>query len=86
MRLGLVLMSGSVRGDVALALRAERAGFASVFTIEFFNRHGFIPLAAVAVQTSRVRLGTGIANAFTRARRSCTRALRWTSTSSRAGA
>ena len=67
MRMGLVLTSGSVKGDIELALRAERAGFSSVFTIEFFNRHGFVPLAAMAVQTQRIRLGTGIANAFTRA-------------------
>ncbi|MBW2274803.1 MAG: LLM class flavin-dependent oxidoreductase [Deltaproteobacteria bacterium] len=66
MRHGLVLMSGSVRGDVDLAQRAEAAGFDSVFSIEFFNRHGFIPLAAIAQATSRIRIGTGIANAFTR--------------------
>ena len=66
MRPGLILMSGSVRGDVDLARRAERAGFDSVFTIEFFNRHGYVPLAAIAQATSRVRFGTGIANAFTR--------------------
>jgi probable F420-dependent oxidoreductase len=63
---GLVLTAGSVRGDVELALRAERAGFDSVFTIEFFNRNGFVPLAAIAHATRRVRIGTGIANAFTR--------------------
>jgi probable F420-dependent oxidoreductase len=66
MRSGLILVSGSVRGDVALAQRAERAGFDSVFTIEFFNRHGFVPLAAIAQTTTRIRIGTGIANAFTR--------------------
>jgi probable F420-dependent oxidoreductase len=67
MRIGLVLTSGSVRGDVALIQRAERAGFDAAFSIEFFNRHGFVPLAAAAPQTTRIRLGTGIANAFTRA-------------------
>lgn len=66
MRNGLILMSGSVRGDVALAVRAEAAGFDSVFTIEFFNRHGFVPLGAIAGATSRIRIGTGIANSFTR--------------------
>jgi probable F420-dependent oxidoreductase len=66
MRSGLILMSGSVSGDVELAVRAEQAGFDSVFTIEFFNRHGFVPLAAIAQATSRIRIGTGIANAFTR--------------------
>jgi probable F420-dependent oxidoreductase len=67
MRLGLVLTSGSVRGDVELAKRAERNGFATALTIEFFNRNGFVPLAAAAPQTTRIRLGTGIANSFTRA-------------------
>ena len=63
---GLILTAGSVRGDVELAVRAEQAGFDSVFTIEFFNRHGFVPLGAIAEKTQRVRIGTGIANAFTR--------------------
>jgi probable F420-dependent oxidoreductase len=66
MRMGLVLMGGSARGDVELAERAERAGFDSVFTIEFFNRHGYVPLGAIAQATNRIRIGTGIANAFTR--------------------
>jgi probable F420-dependent oxidoreductase len=66
MRPGLILMSGSVRGDVELAIRAEAAGFDSVFTVEFFNRHGFVPLGAIAQATERIRIGTGIANAFTR--------------------
>ena len=63
---GLILTSGSVRGDVDLAVRAEAAGFDSVFTIEFFNRHGFVPLGAIAEATERIRFGTGIANSFTR--------------------
>jgi len=66
MEMGLVLVAGSARADVELAIRAEAAGFASVFSIEFFNRHGYVPLAAIAQATSRVRIGTGIANAFTR--------------------
>ena len=66
MRPGLILMSGSVRGDVTLGMRAERAGFDGVYSIEFFNRHGYVPLAAIAVKTSRIRIGTAIANAFTR--------------------
>ena len=66
MRIGLILMGGSARADVELAQRAERAGFDSVFTIEFFNRHGYVPLGAIAQATHRIRLGTGIANAFTR--------------------
>jgi len=66
MRIGLVLTAGSARGDVDLAVRAEAAGLDGVYTIEFFNRHGYAPLGAVAQATSRVRIGTAIANAFTR--------------------
>ena len=66
MRPGIILQTGSVKGDVDLAVRAEAAGFDSVFTIEFFNRHGYVPLGAIAQATERVRIGTGIANAFTR--------------------
>lgn len=66
MRIGLILTSGSVRGDVDQAVRAEAAGFDGVYTIEFFNRHGYVPLGAIAQATSRVRIGTAIANAFTR--------------------
>ena len=66
MRIGLVLTAGTARGDVALARDAEAAGLDGVFTIEFFNRHGYVPLGAVAAATSRVEIGTAIANAFTR--------------------
>ncbi|MEB2311714.1 MAG: LLM class flavin-dependent oxidoreductase [Polyangiaceae bacterium] len=66
MQIGLVLTAGSARADVELAKRAEAAGFDAVFTIEFFNRHGYVPLGAIAEATRRVRLGTAIANAFTR--------------------
>ena len=66
MRHGLILVTGSVAGDVALGVRAERAGFDGVYTIEFMNRHGFVALAAIAAKTSRIRIGTAIANSFTR--------------------
>jgi len=65
-KIGLILTGGSARADVELAVRAERAGLDSVFTIEFFNRHGYAPLGAIAQATERVKIGTGIANAFTR--------------------
>ena len=66
MRIGLVLTGGSPRKDVELAQRAEAAGLDAVFTVEFFNRHGYVPLAAIAQATERVKIGTGIANAFIR--------------------
>jgi probable F420-dependent oxidoreductase len=63
---GLILTGGSARADVELACRAERAGLDGVFSIEFFNRHGYVALAATAARTERIALGTAIANAFTR--------------------
>lgn len=67
MQRGLILTAGNVRRNLELAQRAERAGFDSVFTVEFFNQHAFAVLGAIATTTSRIRVGTGIANAFTRA-------------------
>ncbi len=66
MRIGLILTGGSARGDLDLAVRAEAAGLDGVYSIEFFNRHGYVTLGAIAQATKRVRIGTGIANAFTR--------------------
>jgi probable F420-dependent oxidoreductase len=66
MRMGLILTAGSARADVELAQRAEAAGLDAVFSIEFFNRHGYVPLGAIAQATRRVRLGSAIANAFIR--------------------
>ena len=66
MPLGLILTGGGARANVALARRAEAAGFDSVFSVEFFNQHGFAVLGAIAEATQRIRLGTAIANAFTR--------------------
>jgi probable F420-dependent oxidoreductase len=66
MDLGLILTGGSVSANVDLARRAEAAGLDSVFSIEFFNQHGFAVLGAISQATRRVRIGTGIANAFTR--------------------
>ena len=63
---GLILTGGSARANVKLARRAEDAGFDAVFGVEFFNQHAFATLGAIAHATQRVRLGTGIANAFTR--------------------
>lgn len=67
MELGLILTAGTTRGNLELAQRAERAGFASVLTVEFFNQHAYAVLGAIAATTQRIRIGTGIANAFTRA-------------------
>ena len=66
MPIGLILTGGGARANVELARRAEAAGFDSVFSVEFFNQHGFAILGAIAEATQRICLGTGIANAFTR--------------------
>ena len=66
MPLGLILTGGTAKANIALAQRAEAAGFDAVFSVEFFNAHAYATLGAIAVSTSRARLGTGIANAFTR--------------------
>ena len=66
MRHGLILAAGPIADQVAAARHAEARGFHSVWTLEFFNQHGFVRLAAVAGATSRVQLGTGIAYAFMR--------------------
>jgi len=47
-------------------VRAEAAGFESVWTIEFFNANGLVRLGAIATATQRVKLGSGIAYAFMR--------------------
>lgn len=66
MKYGLILGSPSIQGQIDTARRAEQAGFESVWTIEFFNMHGLVRLAAVATATERVKLGTAIAYAFMR--------------------
>ena len=65
-RYGLILAGTSIQDQVAAARLAEARGFHSVWVTEFFNQHGFVRLAAVAAQTQRVKLGTGIAYAFMR--------------------
>ena len=66
MDIGLILAAGNPRANVDLAVAAEKAGFSSVLSVEFFNQHAFVVLGAIAQATERIRIGTGIANAFTR--------------------
>ena len=49
-----------------LAVRAERAGFDSVWTTEFSWRSATVPMAAIAVATSRITIGSAIAYALGR--------------------
>ena len=66
MKHGLILTRSTIKGQMEAAARADRAGFESVWTTEFYNANGLVRLAAIATATSRVKLGTGIAYAFMR--------------------
>ena len=64
--LGLLLELPTQTENVELAARAEAAGFDSVWAPEFHNHSGALVLAAAALRTDSVELGTGIAWAFGR--------------------
>ena len=66
MHLGLLLEQPTQRENVELARRAEDAGFASAWAPEFHNHSGVLVLAAAALATERIELGTSIAWAFGR--------------------
>ncbi|WDV51338.1 LLM class F420-dependent oxidoreductase [Streptomyces coeruleorubidus] len=64
MRLGLALGywgRGPSPDHVPLAQEAERLGYDSVWTAESWGSDAFTPLAWIAAHTSRVRLGTAVA-------------------------
>jgi probable F420-dependent oxidoreductase len=63
---GLVLSLPSVEETVEAARLAESAGFESVWTTEFTDRSATVPLAALALETESITLGTAIAYAFGR--------------------
>lgn len=54
-----------------LVLLAERLGFDSVWTAESYGSDAFTPLAFIAAQTRRIRLGTGIAQIAARTPANC---------------
>ena len=64
--LGLLLELPVQRDNVELARRAEQAGFDSAWAPEFHNHSGSLALAAAALETERIELGTAIAWAFGR--------------------
>ena len=51
---------------VALAQRAENGGYHSVWKGETSGTNSFMVLSAIACETDTIRLGTGIANVFSR--------------------
>jgi 5,10-methylenetetrahydromethanopterin reductase len=57
----------SVPEIVELTRRAEAAGFDTAWMAETrMTRDGFVPMAAMAAATSRIRVGSGIVNVYTR--------------------
>jgi F420-dependent oxidoreductase-like protein len=64
MRLGLALGywgRGPSADHLPLALEAERLGYDSVWTAESWGSDAFTPLTWIAARTSRIRLGTAVA-------------------------
>lgn len=50
----------------AIAVAADRLGYDAVFVPESVGRDAFVVLTDLAAQTSRIRLGTGVVNVFSR--------------------
>ncbi len=67
-RTGIAFLGApSVPEMARLARRAEELGFESIWVAETrISRDGFVPLAAIAAATSKVRVGTAIVNVYTR--------------------
>jgi 5,10-methylenetetrahydromethanopterin reductase len=64
-----ILLAGAptVPEMVTLALRAEAAGFESIWVAETrLTRDAFVPMAAIAQATSTLRVASGIVNVYTR--------------------
>jgi probable F420-dependent oxidoreductase len=68
MRLGITIpLDGFQDPHFAdLVRHAERAGFTDAWSYETFNCDAFVPVAAAAVVSDRMRLGTAIVPVFTR--------------------
>jgi len=69
LRVGLTLwgFDVGVRAAVDLAVQAEARGFDSVFLVEgVFSNDAVTAVAGIATRTSRIGIGTGIANVFLR--------------------
>jgi probable F420-dependent oxidoreductase len=55
-----------VAASVELSVEAEALGYTDVLSSEVGSADAFSPLAAIAVRTSRIRLGTALVPVFTR--------------------
>lgn len=60
-KIGIVVLGGSIRTVVDVAKRAETQGFDSAWTTEIYERSAIVTLAAMAAETDRITLGSGIA-------------------------
>ena len=65
-RPGIVLLGGDLATVGAVSRRAEQAGFASVWTTEFYERSAPVSLAVMAQATQRTTIGSAIAYAVGR--------------------
>ena len=66
MRRGLVFATDALEPLAELARQAERAGFDRVWTTEYVHRDAIARALGIALGTSRIEVGTGIAYAFSR--------------------
>jgi alkanesulfonate monooxygenase SsuD/methylene tetrahydromethanopterin reductase-like flavin-dependent oxidoreductase (luciferase family) len=64
--LSLAINGGNVAVAVDAAVTAERHGFQSVWTTEYYNRSAIVSLTAMAAATARIGLGSGVAWTFGR--------------------
>ncbi len=62
----LVCTAARIADGVALAREAEAAGFDAVWATEFHNHDVYTWMTAMALATSRIGIGSGIAYAFAR--------------------
>ncbi|HCT76431.1 MAG TPA: LLM class flavin-dependent oxidoreductase [Micromonosporaceae bacterium] len=63
---GFTVLRGGVRDVAAMAKTAERLGFHSVWSPEFYTRSAIVTLAAMAYSTASCRIGSAIAYAVGR--------------------
>jgi probable F420-dependent oxidoreductase len=68
MRIGITLPAEPFqnRAMIDLVRRAEALGYQDVWSLESYTTEAFSPLAAIAMLTDRMRLGTAIVPVFTR--------------------
>ncbi|MFB6084182.1 MAG: LLM class flavin-dependent oxidoreductase [Halorientalis sp.] len=66
MQPGLLLPPADVMDPTGVATTAEQLGYGSVWMPELWGSDAFVQLSAVAAATDEVRLGTAIANVFSR--------------------